>query len=262
MADERNRISGEQDESYAGGESVSPGRRGQSRLGEPGGIDIWISQYEWAAAARDIAAHEREQVAAGRDSAAATRADAAEIRSKAAATRRTAAGTRAQAAWLRTHPTRGGLRGPDQESGDAERVDALLGKGNREDRAADERDRAANGSDRADAQRERTAERHDFDRLVWIAGDDLWEKLIRVLLERADRRDHLAERRDRAAEQREQLAGCRGYAADNAHRDRMASAVDRDNSARDRDDAAGDRAELIDAVRDLVSLARRDDQER
>ncbi|HWL97897.1 MAG TPA: hypothetical protein VNP20_11155 [Nocardioidaceae bacterium] len=45
-------------------------------------------------------------------------------------------------------------------------------------------------------------------------------------------------------------------------REHERAAVDRDYSARDRDDAAGDRAELIDAVRDLVKLARRRDQER
>ncbi len=56
MADERNGISGEQDQRPAEGESVSPDRPGQDRLGEPGGVEIWISQYEWAAAARDIAA--------------------------------------------------------------------------------------------------------------------------------------------------------------------------------------------------------------
>ncbi len=201
-------------------------------------------------------------MAAGRDSAAATRADAAVIRSKAAATRRTAAGTRAKAAWLRTHPTLGSLRGPDRESGDAERADALLGKGDREDRAADGRDRDANGSDRAIARRERTAERHDFDRLVWIAGDDLWEKLIQVMLERADRRDHLAERRDRAAEERE-----RARRLPRVRRRPMPTATGwqppwtATSSARDRDAAAGDRAELIDAVRDLVRLARRGEQE-
>jgi len=47
-----------------------------------------------------------------------------------------------------------------------------------------------------------------------------------------------------------------------ALREHERAAVDRDYSARDRDDAAGDRAELIDAVRDLVKLARRRDQER
>jgi hypothetical protein len=260
MAGERNGTRDDHDNDDSVGESVVPRRDTQTRFGDSRNVELWINQYEWEAAARDRASRERGLLAVGRERVATARADAATTRHAAAATRHSAAGTRARAARLRTHPVQDGAPGAHGPSGDPALVDGSLGGGEAADRAADVRDRAADRSDRSIARRERAAERHDFDRLVWIAGDDLWERLVQVLLERADRRDYLAELRDRGAEQRDQVAAGREYAAGDADRDRMAAARDRIDSARDRDLAAEDRAELIAAVRDLLKLARDGDK--
>jgi hypothetical protein len=257
MAGERDGIRDGHDDRTAPSGSGPPRRESQAQFGEPRSVELWLNQFEWESAARDRAARERDLLAAGRDRVAAARADAAATRHVAAATRHSAAGTRARAARLRTHPIQAGVPGgADGASAGTGPVDEPLGRGGRADRAADERDRAADRSDRSIARRERAAERHDFDRLVWLAGDDLWERLVQVLLERADRRDQLAELRDRGAEERDQVAAHREYNAADARRDRMAAVADRIASAQDRDAAAEDRADLIAAVRDLLEFAR------
>ena len=72
---------------------------------------------------------------------------------------------------------------------------------------------------------------------------------IRLLVQRADRRDQHAEQRDRRSESRDTAARARWTDTNDARDDRSGAAVDRFHSGDDRDEAAADRADLLEVYR-------------
>jgi hypothetical protein len=88
-----------------------------------------------------------------------------------------------------------------------------------------------------------------------LAGPEVAEAVIDVVLQDADRRDLDAEVRDRAAERRDFVAAVRPFDAEPAPRSSNA-ALNRMMSALDRDAAAADRAELVAALKTMIGVHR------
>ena len=234
VADERNHVANERDR-------IAAERFAQLRRGLAVTDSEARAERERAAQMRQAMTRQRLQGASERDAAAAERDRVEEARHRAAQQRARAAEARLQR----------GIVDPQADRRDAE-ADRRDAEADRRDREADRRDREADRRDReADLSDERANQ-------LEAAGEAILREValfeadegIRLLVERADRRDQQAEQRDRLARHRDAAAQERPEDTEQAAADRARAASNREASAEDRDEAAGDRADLRTAFKE------------